>query len=101
MVTAEFNPFTPEALRDPYPMYRALLAENPTSWLPAMESWVFTRYADVDRILTAPGMSADRARARNRFAQMIEEQQRSFGPFSRAPSMLTSDPPVHTRLRKL
>ncbi|MEO8456705.1 MAG: cytochrome P450 [Chloroflexota bacterium] len=101
MVTAEFNPFTPDALKDPYPMYRALLANNPTSWQAVMESWVFTRYADVDAILTHPGMSADRAKARNRFAQMVEEQQKNFGPFSRAATMLTSDPPQHTRLRKL
>jgi cytochrome P450 len=101
MVTAEFNPFTPDALQDPYPMYRALLKHNPVSWQPVMEGWVFTRYADVDAILTHPRMSADRAKARTRFSEMIEQQQKSFGPFSRAPTMLTSDPPEHTRLRKL
>jgi cytochrome P450 len=101
MVTTEFNPFTPAALADPYPMYRALLRDNPVSWQSVMESWVFTRYADVDRILTHPATSADRARARTRFSEMIEEQQRQFGRFSRAPTMLTSDPPEHTRLRRL
>jgi hypothetical protein len=32
---------------------------------------------------------------------MARQQEQNFGPFSRAPTMLTSDPPVHTRLRKL
>jgi cytochrome P450 len=101
VTTAEFNPFLPGSLADPYPMYRELLKHNPTSWQPLMEGWVFTRYKDVDHILTHPNMSADRAKARNQFSEMIEKQQQSFGPFSRAPTMLTSDPPQHTRLRKL
>jgi len=101
MVTAEFNPFLPGVVADPYPMYRELLKHNPISWQPLMEGWVFTRYKDVDHILTHPKMSADRATARNQFSEMIQKQQQSFGPFSRAPTMLTSDPPQHTRLRKL
>jgi cytochrome P450 len=102
MVTAAtFNPFAPGFLADPYPTYRALLRENPVSWEPMMEMWVFTRYEDVDAILTHPNTSADRRSARNRFAEMARQQEQSFGAFSRAPSMLTSDPPQHTRLRKL
>jgi cytochrome P450 len=53
MVTAPaFNPFTPGFLADPYPTYRALLRENPVSWEPMMEMWIFTRYKDVEAILT-------------------------------------------------
>jgi cytochrome P450 len=101
MVTAEFNPFTPGTLANPYPMYRALLSENPVSWNEMMEMWIVTRYADVDDVLTRPNMSADRTRARNRFAQMQAQQQENFGPFNRAQTMLSADPPEHTRLRKL
>jgi cytochrome P450 len=102
MVTAPtFNPFTPGFLANPYPTYRALLRENPVSWDPIMEMWIFTRYADVDAVLTAPNTSADRRSANNRLAQMARQQEQNFGPFSRAPTMLTSDPPVHTRLRRL
>ena len=102
MVTAPtFNPFAPGFLADPYPSYRALLRENPVSWDPMLETWVFTRYEDVDAILTHPNTSADRRSARNRLAEMARQQEQNFGPFSRAPTMLTTDPPVHTRLRKL
>jgi cytochrome P450 len=104
MVTAPtFNPFTPGFLADPYPTYRALLRENPVSWEPTMEMWIFTRYKDVEAILTHPNTSADRRSANNRLAQMArqQEQVQDFGPFSRAPTMLTTDPPVHTRLRRL
>lgn len=104
MVSAPtFNPFTPGFLADPYPTYRALLRENPVSWDPTMEMWIFTRYKDVEAVLTHPNTSADRRSARNRLAEMArqQDQAQNFGPFSRAPTMLTSDPPAHTRLRKL
>jgi hypothetical protein len=103
MVTAEFNPFTPQALADPYPMYRELLKHNPVSWSPVLEVWIYTRYEDVDTILTRPGMSADRRTGNNRFAQMQREQMERdrTSPFNRAPTMLTTDPPDHTRLRRL
>ncbi len=103
MVTAEFNPLTPEALADPYPMYRELLAHNPVSWNTTFQTWVFTRYEDVDAILTHPQTSADRRSGSNSFAEMqrkyIEEHPEDL--FVRAPTMLTSDPPEHTRLRRL
>ena len=103
MVTAEFNPFTPEARTDPYPMYRELLAHNPVSWNTTFQTWVFTRYADVDAILTNQNTSADRRSGSNSFAEMqrkyIEEHPEDL--FVRAPTMLNSDPPEHTRLRRL
>ena len=101
MVTAEFNPIGPEALSNPYPGYKALREQRPVHWNELFESWVFTRFEDVDAVLMHPQFSADRARARTRFSEMIRQQQEQFGPFSQAPTMLTSDPPEHTRLRRL
>jgi len=101
MVTAQFNPMTPGFLADPYSMYKDLLDHNPVSWNDMMEVWVLARYEDVDYVLNHPNLSAERERARNRFAQMAQQQQQEFGPFSRARTMLSSDPPEHTRLRKL
>jgi cytochrome P450 len=101
MVTAQFNPIGPEALRNPYPMYKALREEAPVSWNELFEAWIFTRYADVDAILMDQRFSVDRSKAQTRFSEMIKQQQEEFGPFSQAPTMLTSDPPEHTRLRRL
>ena len=101
MVTVEFNPFAPGMLGNPYDMYRALRENDPIHRSEMMESWVLTRYADIDKVLTDNRFSADRQRARTRFAQMMEEQQANYGPMSTAQTMLTSDPPDHTRLRKL
>jgi len=101
VITAEYNPFAPGMLADPYEMYRALRENDPIHRSEMMESWVLTRYDDIDKVLTDNRFSADRQRARTRFAQMIQEQQAQYGPLSTAQTMLTSDPPDHTRLRKL
>jgi len=101
MVTEQFNPFGPGMLANPYPMYRALRENSPISQSAIMEAWILTRYEDVDFVLNDPRFSADRSTARNRYAEMMAQQQQEFGPFSRAQTMLTSDPPDHTRLRRL
>lgn len=102
MVTAQFNPMAPGALANPYPMYTALREQAPWYWDPLFESWVLSRWEDVDAVLTHARFSADRQQARGRMSEMLRERQsEDFGIFSRVQTMLTSDPPDHTRLRKL
>ena len=101
MVTEQFNPLAPGMLANPYAMYRTLRENSPVYWSPVMESWIFTRYDDADFVLTDPRFSADRSRGRNRFAEMMQKQEEEMGIFSRVNTMLSSDPPDHTRLRRL
>ena len=101
MVTVQYNPFVPETHANPYPLYRQLREEDPVHWSPLLEGWILTRYDDVLEVLKSPQFSADRRRARNRFVQAAMEQQAAAGPFARAQTMLSSDPPQHTRLRGL
>ena len=101
MVTVQYNPFIPEVHANPYPMYRELRAQDPVHWSPLMESWILSRYEDVVAVLTNTRFSAERRRARNRFAQEAQKMEEEFGPFGRTQTMLTSDPPEHTRLRRL
>src|SRR3990172_6558288 len=101
MVTVQYNPFIPEVHANPYPMYARLRAEDPVHWSALMEAWVLTRYDDVVAVLTDSRFSADRRQARNRFAAEAQRRQEEFGPFGRTQTMLTSDPPLHTRLRRL
>jgi cytochrome P450 len=82
-------------------MYRALREHSPVSWNPLMEVWVFTRYDDVVAVLNDSRFSADRRQARNRFSEMVAQREQEFGPFARTQTMLSSDPPNHTRLRRL
>jgi cytochrome P450 len=101
MVTVQYNPFVPEVHANPYPLYRQLREQDPIHWSPLLEAWILTRYDDVLEVLKHPRFSADRRRARNRFVQQAMEQQQQAGPFAQAQTMLSSDPPEHTRLRGL
>jgi cytochrome P450 len=102
MVTSQPNTFFPMVQADPYPMYARLREADPLHWSPLMESWVLTRHEDVVAVLRDTlRFSADRRTAQNRFAQEIARREEEFGPFGRTQTMLTSDPPQHTRLRRL
>jgi cytochrome P450 len=84
--TTEFDPFDPVTAADPYPQYRVLLGGQRVHYNPKRDVYILSRYADV------------RAAARDHSALS------SAGgvTFSRLglPSILTSDPPTHTRMRK-
>jgi pimeloyl-[acyl-carrier protein] synthase len=101
MVTLEYNPFAPEVHADPYPVYARLRSEDPVHWSDLMESWVLTRYRDVVAVLDSDRFSAERRRANNRFARELAARQEEIGPVGRVTTMLTADPPLHTRLRGL
>ncbi|MBP2473645.1 cytochrome P450 [Crossiella equi] len=101
--TAERPMFDEAYMQDPYPVYAHLRRERPVHRvdLPGrFPMWVVTRYEDVRLALTAPEVSKD--------VQRLSELMRSYrggadSPFAAAlaPHMLNSDPPQHTRLRKL
>jgi len=93
---------SPEATADPYAIFRELREEDPVHWSPRHRAWVLTRFADVEAALTDARLSSDRvkpvlARAREQDAgsdaTAILEILKSW--------MVVSDPPDHTRLRKL
>jgi len=101
MVTVQYNPFAPDVHANPYPLYDRLRSEDPVHWSAMMEVWVLSRYDDIVGVLTDQRWSADRRQARNRFAAEAQRRQEEFGPFGRTQTMLTADPPLHTRLRRL
>jgi cytochrome P450 len=90
---------------DPDELYRILRREAPVvrvSTPTGLEAWMVTRYADARPALNDPRLSKDTSR----FAEILE--RRSVAPERRmqfaeslAGHMLNSDPPDHTRLRKL
>src|SRR5262249_3781605 len=89
-----FNPWDKSFRDNPYPYYRALLDGSPrTIDLFGEPAVIVTRYADVTAIL--------RAYARFSSVQQITPEVRHRGLFRGAATMLFSDPPVQTRLRRL
>lgn len=87
-----YNPFLPEVRLDPYPLYRRLRTSEPVQWNEFVQIWTLTRYADITAVLRDNRLSADRARS-DRFRRPPGREIYQ--------SMLTLDPPDHTRLRNL
>jgi cytochrome P450 len=97
---------TPEGRADPYPRY-ARIREHAPLFRSSMGSWIVTRFDDCQRVLRAPqfGKGSDEdATFRMRIGRWgipAEEVADFFEFFERRQSMLTLNPPDHTRLRGL
>lgn len=97
---------TPEGRADPYPHYARIREQTPV-FRSAMGSWIVSRFADCQQVLRAPhfGKGADLdATARMRVARWgipADEVDEFFAFFERRQSILTLNPPDHTRLRGL
>ena len=87
-----YNPFLPEVREDPYPQYQALREADPVHRSPFLNMWVLTRYEDVSLVLRDPRFSADRTKW---------EGFQALEGFQPVRSLLSLDPPDHTRLRTL
>ena len=87
-----YSPFAEEALRDPFPIYRALRDEDPVHFIEAHGGWALSRFADVW------GAAGDSAlfvtRAGTTAAQVLSRVEPPV------PSVNQLDGPDHARLRK-
>ncbi|MBW0103767.1 cytochrome P450 [Pseudonocardia sp. KRD291] len=113
---------TAQASADPYAVFDALRREDPVHWSGPHRAWLVTRYADVSAAFADKALSNDRVRpvlAKQREERERNENQHGArraeagGDDGRPASaservlalmsgwMVVSDPPVHTRLRKL
>lgn len=98
---AVFNPFLPSYQANPYPAYAALRAEDPVHFSAAIQAWVLTAYEDCERVLRDEAtFSSSSDTASGQLATVLQQQRREF-PLGEVPTVLNSDPPVHTRLRTL
>src|SRR5229473_2368935 len=92
-----FNPFDADFRANPYPHYRPLLNGSPRKITLLTPAILAARYDDVLAVLKDPA----RFSSRQPKIPGLEQLQQDFDPFGGAPTMLSSDPPVHTRLRRL
>jgi hypothetical protein len=101
---------------DPNPLYHSLRESGPTHWLGGREggprwhnTWHLFGYSDVADALRDARLSSRQPLATPPPAApepegLTEQQRRARGYFWRAlaePTMLTTDPPDHTRLRRI
>jgi cytochrome P450 len=95
--------FGPSMLQDPYAAYARLRDVDPVHWSPELDSWVLTRFADVSAALHDMALSStlpvpDLAEG-SRGSGAAEVLARTYTFVSS--SLVFSDPPAHTRLRRL
>lgn len=94
-----------EFIQDPYSLYQRLRVEAPVCEVVmprGLKVWVVTRYADVRDALANPVLHKDLRPIHHLFKQH-QTKPASSGDFGSdlTAHMLNSDPPDHTRLRKL
>lgn len=91
-------------VQDPYTFYRRLREDAPVREVVmprGLKVWLVTRYADARDALTNPALHKDLRPVQYLFEQ--HQTRKSTGGFGSdlTAHMLNSDPPDHTRLRKL
>jgi cytochrome P450 len=98
---ADLDLLSPELTEDPYAYFAGLRATEPVHWAEANKAWLLTRYDDVVGAYADPRLSSDRVRP---LLGVLPEQRRAeYGPMLEIMGhwMVVTDPPAHTRLRKL
>jgi cytochrome P450 len=94
----EFNPLSPDFIRDPYPFYHRLRAAAPV-FKTAFGPYLATRYEDVATVLRDKRFGKDfEARIIKRYGEKVFDEP-IYDSVRRW--MLERDPPDHTRLRGL
>jgi len=89
----DYNPLAPEVQENPYPYYAALRQHHPVAWIEPLNCWTISRYQDVDNAIKSPQVFSS--------ANWIGESLGALNPAPEVPWMIETDPPDHTRLRKL
>ncbi len=84
----------PAVVADPYPAFAALRAEAPVAWHSGLGLWVATSHAACSQVLR------ERSLGRIFRARTPQDEWDTFN-WLHADSILDSEPPKHTRLRRL
>jgi cytochrome P450 len=97
----DFDPFAPSFLADPYPFFAEYRKQSPVFYSPALDYWVLTRYTDVraafrDTTIYSAANALSPIQPRTRAAAAIMAQG-----FRSVPTLTNTDPPVHTRARRI
>jgi cytochrome P450 len=95
-----YNPFEPGFVEDPYSRYAAMRRSDPVH-RSELEFWVLFRHEDILRFLRDPSLSVEDRNARPTALDEMVAQILNDRVDNGTRSMLSRDPPDHTRLRKL
>ncbi len=98
----DWQPEDPATLANPYPLFARMREEDPCHWSPRLRAWVLTRYDDVKRVCLDKDLLSSN-RLKPFFAAMPPPEAKRIAHIIRYLSlwMVFTDPPDHTRLRRL
>ncbi len=89
-------------IANPYPLYHRLREEDPVHWDDELQTWVLTRYEDIEAALHDPSLSSNRVDTlRNVNSPEVSEATQQTLKATLSMWTLFLDPPHHTRLRSL
>jgi cytochrome P450 len=86
----EFDAYSVEVSRDPYPFYERMRAEHPVLWCESTRAWALSRYDDVLSALLHPGTYSSAK------GNIVNDNPARAGK-----TLGTTDPPRHDQMRKL
>jgi cytochrome P450 len=95
---------SPAFVADPYELLHQLRTEDPVLWSPAIGGWLLTRYDDVVvtfRDTDTFGSEGRMTRAMDHLAPESREKLAAFRQHYTSKGLIHSDPPDHTRIRRL
>jgi cytochrome P450 len=95
MVTTatRFDPLDSLVQQNPYPFYEELRANSPVCHIESVDAWGIFRYADVENTFKRPEIFSAKDFTTNAFGE--------FDPVPEAKSIIATDPPEHSRVRRL
>ncbi len=98
-----FNPLSPEFRKDPYPSYARLRAEAPVFEIPDFGIYAVSRYSDVLGAFKQPHLfsSAGMGAMMSGETGMMGTDGARDEETRPADNLISSDPPVHDRLRNI
>lgn len=95
---------SPAYVESPYPTYDLLRSHCPVYWSDKWSAWLVTRYDDVMTVLHDHRRFSNQGRYTLYLAQLAEDQRRQLAALIEHyeyGGLVQSDPPAHTRLRRL
>jgi len=96
-----YDLFAPEALVNSYPLFKRMRSEDPVHYCESGGYWILTRYRDVEAALRDERLSSNRkALFINQLGSLDVKEIQNFLHLT-SNMIVDTDPPEHTRLRKL
>jgi cytochrome P450 len=95
---------SPEIMQDPYPIYARLREEAPVFWSDLWQSWVVSRYDDVNASLREKENLSNENRQGLLFHHLTDEERQTLSPlrhYFAQKDVIGSDGADHTRMRAL